>query len=143
MELSLQGFGCSQVLALMGLEAQGKTAPDLVRAMAGLQNGLGCGKVCGTLSGACCVLGLYAGRGAPEETGDSTLAPMLTELVTWFEDTFGRRYGGIDCKDIVGQDPRLRLERCPEIVIATIRKVTEILEANNCAVGGQAVVGFP
>ncbi|MBM3301641.1 MAG: hypothetical protein FJY85_17045, partial [Deltaproteobacteria bacterium] len=36
LELSGQGFHCSQILLFLGLESQGKFEPDLIRAMAGL-----------------------------------------------------------------------------------------------------------
>lgn len=62
-QLHLQGFHCSQIMLILGLERQGKTNPDLVRAMTGLAGGLGFGgKNCGALTGAACLLGLYAGR---------------------------------------------------------------------------------
>ena len=76
-ELSLQGFSCSQVMAIMALEAQGKTSPELVRAMSGLLAGLGCGRLCGCVTGGCCVLGLYGGRGDVDEAEDARLPVML------------------------------------------------------------------
>ena len=71
-ELSRQGFLCSQILLIIGLEAQGKENPDVVRAMSGLVGGLGfCGKTCGALTGGACLIGLYAGKGAADEMEDS------------------------------------------------------------------------
>lgn len=131
LELAFQGFNCSQILVLMGLEAQGKDNPDLVRAMTGLVGGLGCGRVCGALTGGCCLLGLYAGKGAPGEHEDGRLGLMLDNLVEWFEQQQTSRYGGANCVDIVQDDARLRLSRCPEIVLETFDKVKEILAANN------------
>ena len=130
-ELATQGFGCSQILVTMALEQQHRTDPDLVRAMTGLLNGMGCGKVCGALTGACCVLGLYAGKGSREEHADPRLQAMLTQMVQWFEAQYGKRYGSVDCAGIVGDDPGLRLARCPQIVAATLEKLEEILAANN------------
>ena len=47
-ELKQQGFYCSQILVMLGLEAQGKQNPDLVRAMQELAGGLGfSGDTCG------------------------------------------------------------------------------------------------
>lgn len=135
-ELSLQGFGCSQVLVLLALEAQGREAPDLVRAMSGLQGGLGCGRLCGTLSGACCVLGMYAGQAGADEREDDALPLMLSDLVEWFETAFGARYGGISCDDIVGGDPGQRLTRCPPMIVETFAKVREILERHDYKING-------
>lgn len=132
MELSLEGFGCSQIALILGLEAQGKTNPDLVRAISGLHGGLGfSGKICGALSGGCCLLALYAGRGTSEETEDSRLAPMIRSLVEWFEEEYKKQYGGIDCAEILQGDPRNQISRCPTIMAETFNKVKEILAANN------------
>jgi C_GCAxxG_C_C family probable redox protein len=131
MELALQGYNCSQILMLLALEAQGKSNPDAVRAMTGLQAGMGCGKVCGALTGGCCVLGLYAGKGTPDENQDERLQTMLNQFVEWFEQEFTSLYGGINCAEIVQDDARLRLFRCPEIVRSSYEKLVEILEANN------------
>ena len=52
LKLASQGFHCSQILILMGLDAQGKQNADLVRAMEGLAGGVGfCGDICGALTG--------------------------------------------------------------------------------------------
>ncbi len=132
LELSQQGFYCSQIMIIMALEAQGKSNPDLVRAMSGLLGGVGfCGKICGTLTGGACLIGLYAGKGKPDEEADSRLYLMMSELVEWFEKEYQSRYGGTNCSDILQDDPRNRLSRCPEILLATVQKVKEILGANN------------
>lgn len=131
LELSLQGFGCSQILAILAMEAQGKENPDLVRAMTGLLGGLGCGKTCGALTGGTCVLSLYAGRGSADELPRDNLPLLISELVEWFEEEIGECYGGIDCEDIIHHDPALRISRCPGIVTETFRKIVEILEAHD------------
>ncbi|MGA3092063.1 MAG: DVU_1555 family C-GCAxxG-C-C protein [Terriglobales bacterium] len=129
-ELATQGFGCSQILAQMALEEQGRSDPDLVRALTGLLGGMGCGKVCGALTGACCVLGLYAGKGTQSEHSDPRLESMLSQLVEWFEAEYAARYGSVDCDAIVGDDPKLRLARCPQIVAETFEKLKQILADN-------------
>jgi len=130
-QLHMQGFHCSQIILIVGLEQQGKTNPDLVRAMTGLAGGLGfTGKNCGTLTGGVCLLALYAGRGELEETENHHLNKMIEELVDWFEETFAKQYGGIDCKHIMNNEPWNRLTRCPDVVIKTYFKVKEILEDN-------------
>ena len=129
-ELAIDGFACSQILIQLALEAQGKSSPDLVRAMSGLLNGMACGKVCGALTGGCCLLGFYAGRGSHEEHADPLFETMLRQLVQWFEAEYEARYGSIDCDKIVGDDPRLKMERCPQIVAQTLEKAKEILASN-------------
>lgn len=135
-ELRAQGFHCSQILLILGLERQGKHNPDLVRAMTGLANGLGnSGKTCGVLTGAACLLGLYGGRGEPEEQEHYKLNIMIQDLTVWFEDTFGKNYGGLDCETILNDDPWNRMLRCPNMVMETYAKVMELLEANGFIAG--------
>jgi len=123
-----QGFYCSQILLLMGLEAQGKNNIDLVRAMAGLAGGIGfSGDVCGALTGGACLLGLYAGRGEPGEEEDPRLNMMIGELVEWFADKYGQAYGGIRCEVILDKDLANRATRCPSIVFGTHEKVKALL----------------
>ena len=127
MELSFNGYYCSQILLLLALEAQGKSNPDLIRAMGGLANGYGSDKgVCGTLTGAACLLGLYAGKGTDAEHEDEQLHHMLRDLEEWFTRTVGSRHGGITCATIVGDRTEVR-QRCGAIVAETWAKVVELL----------------
>jgi len=74
MTLRKQGFFCSQILMSLGLELQGKTNPELVRAMNALAGGIGfTGELCGALTGGACLLGVYAGKGTPDEEDDPRL----------------------------------------------------------------------
>ena len=127
-ELREQGFYCSQILVLMGLELQGKANPDLVRSMQSLAGGIGfSGNLCGALTGAACLLGLYAGKGKPEEEEDERLNLMLLDLVDWFKLTIGNRYNGINC-DVILEGKKINIpERCPGIVQAAYQKAKELL----------------
>lgn len=130
-ELAGQGFYCSQILLFMGLETQGRKNPDLIRAMSGLAGGMGfSGDVCGALTGGACLLGLYAGKGTPEDEEDPRLNLMVTELVEWFSGQFGEMYGGIHCSAILDDDPRNRTVRCPALVIGVYEKVKDLLVEN-------------
>ena len=131
MELAGQGFYCSQILLFMGLEAQGRSNPDLIRAMSGLAGGMGfSGDVCGALTGGACLLGLYAGKGTLEDEEDPKLNLMITELVEWFCGQFGEAYGGIHCSAILDDDPRNRTARCPALVTGVYEKVKDLLVEN-------------
>ncbi|HTP24925.1 MAG TPA: C-GCAxxG-C-C family protein [Anaeromyxobacteraceae bacterium] len=131
MELSLKGYGCSQILVLLALEAWGKENPDLVRAISGLHGGLGySGRLCGALAGGCCVLALHSGKGTAGEAEDVRQNPMIGTLVDWFEEQYRPQYGGIDCANIVGDDARNQRSRCPSIVFSVFEKVREILAAH-------------
>ncbi len=131
MDFAMQGYQCSQILMVLALEAQCKQNSDLVKAMSGLLGGMGCGKTCGALTAGCCVLALYAGKDSPEHNADDRLQKMLSEFVEWFESEYTSRYGGINCIDIVQDDMRNRMARCPTIVIESLEKLKEILAENN------------
>lgn len=138
-DLAQQGFTCGQVLMLLGLEAQGKTNPDLVRAMSGLAGGLGfSGKTCGALIGGVCLLGLYAGRGKAEEKEHDRFELMVNELVEWFGEYM---QGNYVCAQILGDELESKQVsiKCGNIVAATYDKIQEILEANGLdPAGGSA-----
>lgn len=138
MELGLQGFHCSQILLQLALEAQGKQNPELIRAMSGLVAGLGCGKTCGVLTGGCCLLGLYAGKGTAESPPDERLGEMLRRFVEWFDVEYTRRYGGINCADILADDPRNQLTRCPSIVLESLQELKRILEESGFDFAGES-----
>lgn len=130
-QLRAEGFHCSQILLILGLERQWKRNPDLVRAMTGLANGLGdCGKICGVLTGAVCLLGLYAGRGERDEQEDHRLSIMVQNLVDWFEEKYTQSYGGTDCQTILADDPWNKMLRCPAMVIDTYARTMELLADN-------------
>ena len=127
-ELAQKGFYCSQILLQLGLEAQGKENPDLIRTMAALAGGLGfSGDVCGALTGGACLLGLFAGRGTAEEEEDPRLNIMVNDLLDWFSEEYGQTYGGIHCENILGDDPRNRSVRCPSLVMGVYEKVKTLL----------------
>jgi hypothetical protein len=129
LQLAHKGYSCSQILMLLALEARGEQNPSLVRAAAGLAYGCGTGKVaCGVLTGGSCVLSLFAGKGSDEEQESDKLLLMLQELADWFDERVGGRYGGIECRAIVGEEgPDAARQRCGEILAETYAKVMEIL----------------
>jgi C_GCAxxG_C_C family probable redox protein len=131
MQLARQGFYCSQILLMMGLEARGEVNEDLIRAVTALAGGLGfSGDTCGALTGGACLLGLYAGRGTPEEEEDPRLNLMIGELAEWFSTQYGETYGGIRCDTILDENPANRNIRCPAMVFGTYEKVKALLTEN-------------
>jgi hypothetical protein len=136
-ELKQQGFLCSQILIILGLELQGKENPDLVRAVHGLAGGLGfTGDTCGALSGGACLLGLYAGKGTPEEPDDPRLLFMIEDLVKWFKGGYGQQFGGITCDQILTGAGGNQALRCPMMVDGTFQKVKELLVENGYDLSG-------
>lgn len=126
-ELATQGFCCSQIILILGLDEQGKENPDLIKAMNGLCGGMGrSGKTCGALTGGVCLIGLACGKGTPLESGHPKINVMIYELMEWFEET----YGSLDCEEILDHSLDEGNEypvQCGNTVSKTFSKVQEIL----------------
>jgi len=130
LELTQKGYFCSQILLILALRDQGRGNPGLVRAMSGLSRGTaGQQGVCGTLTGAACLLSLYAAKGSDDEQESELLPGMLEEIWEWFEETYASQFGGITCCAILS-DGSLPAQRCGPIVAGAYRKCQEILVAN-------------
>jgi hypothetical protein len=132
LQLGQKGYSCSQILLQLGLELRGETDSALVRAMSGLAYGCGTGRgSCGALSGGCCLLALYAGKGSDEETASERLPLMLQELTEWFAAHTGCGEGEMSCETIVGEEgPVAARQRCGALVADTYAKVLDILAAH-------------
>lgn len=129
LRLANAGYSCSQILIRLALDARGEENPTLVRSMAGLAYGCGGGKGgCGALTGACCLVAFYAGKGSDAETESDRLQLMLSEMTDWFESQVGGQYGGTICETITGEDgPAAARQRCGAIVTESFAKAMEIL----------------
>jgi hypothetical protein len=117
--LASQGLCCSQIMVQIGLDARQEENPELLNAVAGLCGGLYSGLCCGILTGAACLLSLF-----DKESAASTMIPKLVE---WFRAAFSQSFGGINCEEILQNNPMNRLERCPSMMEKTIEKCRELL----------------
>ena len=105
LELSREGYYCAQILLLLALESEGKENPDLIRAMGGLNGGIGnTGNVCGALTGGACFLSYYAGKGEADELPDPACDDMIRELADWFAE-YTAEYGGPSCSAVLTSSP--------------------------------------
>ncbi len=121
----------------MGMELQGRENPDLVRAMHGLAGGIGfTGETCGALTGGACLIGLYAGKGTPEQEDDPRLMFMIEDLVKWFRQEYGQPYGGIRCDEILNDKSKGMGRPCPMLVMGTLQKVKDLLVENGFDLSG-------
>jgi hypothetical protein len=103
LRLAGQGYCCTQIVLQLALELQGRENPGLIRAVSALCHGFpNTDGACGALSGAACLLGLYAGKGGPDEEEHERLPLMLAELSEWFRGYSAQRSIGIICSEIVG-----------------------------------------
>ena len=129
LSLSRQGFYCAQIMLLLTLENEGRENPDLIRAMGGLNGGLGfTGDLCGCLTGGCCLLAYYLGMGEAEELADPEERQVIGAYVEWFKNKYGTEYGGCSCCRITGQDRLRQLEICPALMQEALEKCWELLE---------------
>jgi hypothetical protein len=131
-ELARQGYQCSQILIILGLESRGEVNPDLVRAVNGLAGGCDEGScTCGGLTSGCCLIALFAGKGAPEEKPNENYSAMMKELVRWFWNKYGFKYGGVDCLAITETNGvQAPIQRCWEIMEDVYHKAVNILVLN-------------
>lgn len=131
LSLSGRGYCCSQIIILHGLQYYGGHNPELVRAVSGLCQGIGSHEhTCGVLTGAACLLGLYAGKGEDSQQEHENLPDMLDSLSDWFTE-FTSGYSGVRCKDILhgaasAPDPQI----CGHLVAETIHQCLNILVDN-------------
>ena len=124
LELSAQGFQCAQIIMIIALESEGKENTDMIRAVGGLNMGFyDFSGPCGSLTGACCLISYFAGKGEKDELADVALSEMLAEFSAWFKNS----YGGQICIDILDGDTNNMMSRCPDIVQNSYSKAMEIL----------------
>ena len=128
MELSRYGYFCGQILAKLLLETIGEENPGLVKAMGGLNGGVGfSGGCCGCMSGGACLISYITGKGGENESELRGHVSALCHFTHWFAEEMKERYGGTDCGEILGGDQRRKMERCPEIMALSFEKCIEIL----------------
>ncbi|MCB2189349.1 MAG: C-GCAxxG-C-C family protein [Deltaproteobacteria bacterium] len=132
LQLGHEGFYCSQIIVILGLELRGEENPALVRSLAGLAYGCGAGRgTCGALTGGACLLGLYAGKGASEEEESPKLMVMLQELADWFAARVGPECPGVTCELITGEKgPEDSRQECGSLVHDVYVRALELLQEN-------------
>lgn len=125
-----QGYDCAQILMRMVLDAEGKENPDMIRALAGLNGGIGgSAGTCGCMTGGACLLAYYVGKGADDETAHKNYQDMMLKFTEWFKE-YTAEYGGVECYQILDGDNRNKIQRCPLIMEATLEKCLTLLEEN-------------
>lgn len=129
LELSRYGYFCSEILAILTLETLGEENPGWIKAMGGLNGGVGYSNgCCGCMTGGCCVLSYFTGKSDEALAGDPNHKPILAEFVNWFTEEMILQHGGTDCETITGGNPAKRVEYCPQIIAETYAKCMELLE---------------
>ena len=122
MELSRSGYYCAGIMARLLVETVGEENDALVRAMTGLDGGIGHSNgTCGCLAAGCCFLAYF---------GEDT-KKLQGELVEWFKEEALTFYGGYECTDIIRGNPAKRVEICPQLIADTYMKCIELLQKDN------------
>lgn len=127
------GLCCSQIMLALALEEQNAANPELVRAMAGLCNGLGdCSGQCGVLLGGMCLLAFHAGKSGPAEQEHERFPLLLQTFADWFRHELCTPYGGCSCSDILGPDNcgKPDQEKCGGLLTTAYGRCLEILVEN-------------
>ena len=128
MELSRCGYFCSQILAILMLYTLGEENPGLVKAMEGLNGGVGfSGGCCGCMTGGACIISYVTGKGSDTDMDSPEHKGAMAEFTNWFKEEMTVNYGGTDCEDITKGNPARRVELCPGIIADTYQKCMEIL----------------
>ncbi len=124
-ELAREGYCCAQILLQLALDMQGEDNPALIRSMQGLCEGGGAPDgECGALTGSRCLLALYAGKGAPEESADHKLPLLFTEFRGWFDKRIAP--AAITCEEIAPSAAE-RLTTCPTLIGDCAEKAFSLL----------------
>jgi len=119
MELSQRGYYCAGILAKLLMETLGEENEGLVKAISGLDGGIGhSNDVCGAMAAGCCILA-YFGEDAKSLQG---------EFTNWFKDEMLTYYGGYRCDEIIKGDISKRVSVCPGIIADVYTKCMELLQ---------------
>ena len=115
----MRGSCCSEALIRFGLELLQEDEDErLTSAASALCNGMFSGAVCGGLTGGCLLLGMVDRSAAPE---------LCQEFCEWFDVTVASRYASVYCRDILGEDPWNKIERCQPMIMEIADKCQELL----------------
>ncbi len=130
MQLNAQGFCCSQIMMQLTLEDMGVENVALVRAMAGLCEGIAIGDLCGVAAGGVCIIALYAGKGSAEEAVLDSYSLLLSRFMDWYKDNAGS-WGGIHCDDIIAFHGGKKPEVCGDMMVRAREMILRLLAESN------------
>lgn len=128
LELTRYGYHCAQILAILLLDTLGEENPGFVRAMTGLNGGIGfSGNCCGCFTGGACILSYITGKSEDTALPHAEHKTTLGEFSRWFQDEILIEYGGVECRDITHGNLAKQVEVCPGLIAATYEKCMELL----------------
>jgi len=122
-----EGWTCSQVI-LCSFNEDFPIDINTAKAIScGFAGGMRCGEICGAISAAIMVIGLWSFH---VEANEMKQKSLCFDTVSKFNESFDKRYSSMMCRDILGYDIRDLEERkkfpgqqrrvCPPIIKAII-----------------------
>lgn len=129
MQLAAQGFCCSQIMIQLTLDDMGEENIGLVRAAAGLCDGLGIGDLCGVASGGACIIALYAAKGSGEENALDAYPLLLSEFMDWFKanSCSDQQNPVTRCDDILAATGGKNVESCGNLMLQARQMILQLL----------------
>lgn len=130
--LSAKGYFCSQILMQLALDMDEADNPDLIRAMSGLNGGMGfTGHTCGVLTAGCCFIGYFCGKGEDDEIEASNMNAMIDAYVQWFTEDLTAEHCSTECHAILDGDMKNQMRICPQLVSSAYEKLVTLLQEGN------------
>jgi len=127
LKLMAQGLMCAQIPLIYALESEDEENSSLIRTLSGLNMGLtDMSGPCGALTGGCCLISYFTGKGDEVELEDPAFKDMISEFTKWFKE----KYGSQICIELIDGDVNNTLVRCPEMMQQSYLKAVEILQRN-------------
>ena len=130
------GFNCSQAVLGVYCEDLGLDKASAMKLACGLGGGFRQAEVCGAVSGAVMVLGLFFGQA---EEGDLEAKRKTYALTKEFNKRFAEEHGSIVCRRILGYDLSVDREYeilkqeglfqkiCPELIRSALRILSDMI----------------
>ncbi|MDR1945646.1 MAG: C-GCAxxG-C-C family protein [Desulfovibrio sp.] len=140
LDMGSRHYSCAQIVMTGGLRLMGRDNPDLIRAMAGLAQGVGySGEICGALAGGICLVALHTAKCTDDEETLPEARPLMNTLVEWFREEHCKG-GAITCDallaeeraggDGVGAHGGMHAAICGELVASVWNKTIVLLAEN-------------
>jgi hypothetical protein len=114
-EKCLKGNCCCRTMMDLCAEDLGKEKLAFTIELSDFCNDIGSGEICGALASAVAAIHAVDPESAPSAKQD--------ELMDWFHEKFG----GYDCKDIIGENEEKRSKNCPRMILETYSEIKNYL----------------
>lgn len=123
-EYFLQGYNCSQSVAMAFSDLIGMDEAQIARAVCGFGGGIGrMREVCGTISGATFVLSMLYGYSDPKDFANKKSIYCDVQSVA---NKFKEANGSIICRELLGLDKAAKTPQLPKNELSSITKSARV-----------------